>query len=102
MTISPVWAWLGFWRDFLSGRDFHYLYRFQSFPVYFGYHPSHRVAGVETAIGAAPTSASAWFSRVSAIGDRGRGPLQKTFLSRICGVILVPGAVPSCDKGQFP
>src|SRR5450759_5173676 len=23
-------------------------------------------------------------------------------LSRICGVILVPGAVPSCDKGQFP
>src|SRR5664280_209654 len=24
------------------------------------------------------------------------------FLSRICGVILVPGVVPSCDKGQFP
>src|ERR1017187_7649067 len=23
-------------------------------------------------------------------------------LSRICGVILVPGVVPSCDKGQFP
>ena len=24
------------------------------------------------------------------------------FLSRICGVILVPGVVPSCDRGQFP
>ena len=23
-------------------------------------------------------------------------------LSRICGAILVPGVVPSCDKGQFP
>ena len=23
-------------------------------------------------------------------------------LSRICGVILVPGVGPSCDKGQFP
>ena len=23
-------------------------------------------------------------------------------LSRICGLILVPGVVPSCDKGQFP
>ena len=23
-------------------------------------------------------------------------------LSRICGEILVPGGVPSCDKGQFP
>jgi hypothetical protein len=28
--------------------------------------------------------------------------LEKSFLSRICGVILVPGVVPSCDKGQFP
>jgi hypothetical protein len=27
---------------------------------------------------------------------------EKHFLSRICGVILVPGVVPSCDKGQFP
>ena len=25
-----------------------------------------------------------------------------SLLSRICGVILVPGVVPSCDKGQFP
>jgi hypothetical protein len=24
------------------------------------------------------------------------------FLSRICGVILVPGVGPSCDTGQFP
>ena len=24
------------------------------------------------------------------------------FLSRICGVILVPGVAPSCDKGPFP
>src|SRR5450432_2018136 len=23
-------------------------------------------------------------------------------LSRICGVILVPGVVPSCDRGRFP
>src|ERR1022692_858489 len=27
---------------------------------------------------------------------------KKGFLSRICGVILVPGVVPSCDRGQFP
>ena len=27
---------------------------------------------------------------------------QLGFLSRICGVILVPGVVPSCDRGQFP
>jgi len=27
---------------------------------------------------------------------------EKRFLSRICGVILVPEVVPSCDKGQFP
>jgi tetratricopeptide (TPR) repeat protein len=27
---------------------------------------------------------------------------QKRFLSRICGVILVLGVVPGCDKGQFP
>jgi hypothetical protein len=29
-------------------------------------------------------------------------PKKVGFLSRICGVILVPGVVPSCDKGQFP
>src|ERR1035437_9142242 len=28
--------------------------------------------------------------------------IEKSLLSRICGVILVPGGVPSCDKGQFP
>jgi len=28
--------------------------------------------------------------------------IYKGLLSRICGVILVPGVVPSCDKGQFP
>ena len=27
---------------------------------------------------------------------------EKGLLSRICGVILVPGGVPSCDKGRFP
>ena len=29
-------------------------------------------------------------------------PLEICFLSRICGVILVLGVVPGCDKGQFP
>jgi hypothetical protein len=27
---------------------------------------------------------------------------EDRLLSRKCGVILVPGVVPSCDKGQFP
>src|ERR1035437_7804278 len=31
------------------------------------------------------------------------GPLDtERLLSRICGAILVPGVVPSCDRGQFP
>jgi len=29
-------------------------------------------------------------------------PSYLCLLSRICGGILVPGVVPSCDKGQFP
>ena len=29
-------------------------------------------------------------------------PIKVCLLSRICGAILVPGVVPSCDKGQFP
>jgi hypothetical protein len=35
-------------------------------------------------------------------GGASRGPFEISLLSRICGVILVPGVVPSCDKGQFP
>ena len=35
-------------------------------------------------------------------GSGRRHSMQEGFLSRICGVILVPGVVPSCDKGQFP
>src|ERR1035437_2107588 len=35
--------------------------------------------------------------------QRGRtGTIRLSLLSRICGAILVPGVVPSCDKGQFP
>ena len=29
-------------------------------------------------------------------------PRDFSLLSRICGVILVPEGVPSCDKGRFP
>src|SRR5450432_1358242 len=28
--------------------------------------------------------------------------MEFRLLSRICGVILVPGVVPSCDRGRFP
>jgi hypothetical protein len=29
-------------------------------------------------------------------------PKEIRLLSRICGVTLVPGGAPSCDKAQFP
>src|ERR1035437_6251701 len=36
------------------------------------------------------------------MGQFWRAPKPLCLLSRICGAILVPGVVPSCDKGQFP
>ena len=47
--------------------------------------------------GYAPT-----FLAVTGIMSALRGAKDFGLLSRICGVIMVPGVVPSCDKGQFP
>ena len=48
-----------------------------------------------------PLCGSSMIRRKDAAG-RFWGCFKFRFLSRICGVILVPGGVPSCDKGQFP
>src|SRR5450759_1140120 len=60
-------------------------------------------AGAGMPLGTVPLSDSSTGSGVSPTIlpiDSATEPLG--LLSRICGAILVPGVVPSCDKGQFP
>jgi hypothetical protein len=61
------------------------------------FHPSHSSLGIshktrDSHISTAPT-----------VGVYGRNQSSEIdLLSRICGLIPVPGVVPSCDTGQFP
>src|SRR5438552_6739023 len=60
--------------------------------------PAHRILdrGNKTAQAAAALAVS------SQPANSRRLAYNKCLLSRICGVILAPGVVPSCDTGQFP
>src|SRR5664280_2416100 len=86
------------WRNFEPGRDkFIYIlginaanevlsFTISSQTKYLTMHP-HAQEMVEIPKGTVECFQKACFIR---------------FLSRICEVILVPGGVPSCDKGRFP